>query len=259
MNNKNTIVKKLLLLPSALAVFSLIYPYIAVISIWVNTVVKGSPVETGRAESCGAFPINDSAYGVAIVLFLQLFVIVPIWLGLMKGAIYLIFSQWVNYLGVGAWFILIANVSLFCEPGGNPDNVFIPTIAIFISFSLSIFIFYLMPRLKKVLELNPHVFDFQNMKYYALGNVVRLDGKDSNTVSYLAVSGGMIGIAVAKIYTPDSGLFSILPYILWMFLGYIFIGFFALSSLFFMIIIYKQNRKTGRKMLVSELCQDKSN
>ena len=232
--------------------FGLIYPW----GSWLLTAGKGS------SHTCGNIISLDASMGFYLVgYFLLLLTSIPILFRRYISAVYIMLNGILSLFLIGAWFLYMAGLLMLCESLPYAEKLLMPILYMTIISSLAV-LFLNRHRMRQVLDINGHMWNFETMEYTQLAIIVRPDGKNSGSVAILAYSAAFIGPLLVNIPIGDwlnmgesaKGWFMIM--ILW-YPGIFFAGFLTLNELYLAWLIYAKSKRLGRKMLVKEFLPNK--
>jgi len=245
-------IKKMLIAPVSLLSFLILYPVFPLIT-------KGVEGSNEYVANCKAIPLEETSLIIFTCYFIFIFALIPIVLRITISAIYLKVINSFAILLMGLWFLLIPYLILLCDPSSLGEKIFIPSIFALLLLTVGIFFLYQREKLKQVVKINPHVYDFETMQYSFLAPILRPDGKNTNKTHIYLILGASFGLLISRLEINDFfnlnsyagenfiGIFSC-----WL-VGYAFSGYLAIGNLYLAWLIHKNSKEVGRKMIVKEL------
>lgn len=210
----------------------------------------------------GVCDVSPNPYPLALIVLISLCVwfvyFAPIPLGMIKNAIYVRFALW--SLGIIA-LLQFQSMSLIAVECWQ-----LTSISTFLSYALPLsfvgafgFVWLMRARLKRVIEVNSHAFNFEKMQWDLTVGMVHIDeNANSSQIAIMLAIGGFVGLLLAGL--PWSAWFEFsetvnhwsLAMLFWL-VGWATAYAYGGSDLYIMWRVWRRSRQEGRPMLAAEL------
>lgn len=247
-NSRKSVLEKTLIGPGTYLIFGFMYPW----GPWLLTNGRGGPEHCVNLISLELSSVIYFTGLTPLVLFL-----IPLLILRISSAIYFLLYGVLNLFLLGIWFASMAFLTMHCKVLPYANDLSVPILVITLLSSLLV-LFLNRNRMRNVMNINRHVYDFNKMLYSQLAIHIRPDGRSSEAVAFIAYLGALIGVFIVSIpigdwlnmteASKDWFMVSLL-----LFLGFYYAGFLSLNQLYLVYLIHKECKKNGGKMQVKEL------
>ena len=237
----------------AYTIWGFIYP-------WIGWVSEDNP--EANSQSCGHIISLDTSMMIySIGYILLVIVLIPILFRRYISTVYIKLCGSLSLFLIGSWFLFMGGLTMLCEPLPYAEKILMPILYTTVLLSF-IILFLNRHRMQQVLDINGHMWNFETMEHTQMAIIKRPDGKNSQSVAYIAYLAAFFGPLLANVPIGDwfnlgGSAKSWIMVILFWYAGIFFAGVLALNELYLTWLIYKKSTKLGGKMLVKEFLPNK--